>query len=353
MKTSNILYIFFIILFAGCQQKPKETLVRSVKTTNPVKINSVTERTLPGIVKENQIINLGFKAAGQISNIYVKEGDFVKEGQLLAKLDDKDYRLQLSATEIQYNQLLTEVERLEELYKRNTIAGNDYEKAVAGLNALKIQLQAYQNQVDYTILEAPSSGYIQSVNFKRSEMVDAGRPVFTLMDMSSVVIETNLPANLYLQKDDFKEISCQANILPGQKFPLKVLSISHKSSGNQLYKMYMTVIDPANNPLTAGMNVEVSIIINKKSENPGGYSLPLNSVFEENDKQYVWVLSPDDSIVIKKEVQINGIDDDGNIIVVGVESQDIIISAGVQYLQDNEKVHVISDVSKTNIGGLL
>jgi RND family efflux transporter MFP subunit len=337
---------------SSCQQNQNKPLIRSVRTTYPVKIEPVTERTLPGIVKENQIINLGFKAAGQIIQIYVKEGDYVKEGQLLAKLDDKDYRLQLSATEIQYNQLKTEVERLEELYKRNSIAGNDYEKAVAGLNALKVQLQAYQNQVDYTLLEAPSSGYIQSVNFRKSEMVDAGRPVFTLMDMSSIVVETDLPANLYLQKSNFGDINCNASLLPGQSFPLKILSISHKSNGNQLYKMYLTVINSADNPLTAGMNVEVSIKIVKDGETPKGYILPVNCVFSENDKQYVWVLLQEQSIVQKKEVQVVGVDD-GNIVITGIEPGNEIISAGVQYLKENEKVNVISGISKTNVGGLL
>ncbi len=353
MKRGELLCVFLMVLCISCKQSQNGTLVRSVKTVNPVDVETVTERTLPGIVKENQIINLGFKAAGQISHIYVKEGDYVREGQILGKLDDKDYKLQLSAVEVQYSQLKTEVERLEELYKRNSISGNDYEKALMGLKAMKIQLQGYQNQVAYTVLEAPSSGYIHSINFKKSEMVDAGRPVFTLMDMSSIVVETDLPANLYLQKDNFGEISCRANLLPGQDFPLKMLSISRKSTGSQLYKMYLTPLNSTKDMLTAGMNVEVSITLHKAADTLKGCSLPMKSVFAENGKHYVWVLLSEQSTVQKREVRINGVDDSGDIVVSGVLPKDKIISAGVQYLQEGEKVNVISDTSKTNAGGLL
>lgn len=355
MQKKKIILIFLITMsfFTSCKQNgnQNEPLVRSVKVTNPVSLGTVTERSLPGIVKENQIINLGFKAAGQILHIYVKEGDYVKEGQTLAKLDDKDYRLQLSAVELQYNQLKTEVERLEELHKRKSISGNDYEKALMGLNAMKIQLEGYQNQVAYTVLRAPSAGYIQSVNFKKDEMIDAGRPMFTLMDISSVIIEIDLPANLYLEKDNFEKILCRTNLMPDKEFPLEILSISHKSTGSQLYKTQLALVDSSQNSFTAGMNVEVKINLKDENGTSSGYTLPMNCVFTENGRNYVWVLSSE-SNVYKREVEIIGMDDNGSIIITGVSPTDQVISAGVNYLQESEKVIVITD-SKTNIGGML
>ncbi len=337
---------------SGCGQNQSKALVRSVKTTAPVNLGAVAERSIPGIVKENQIINLGFKAQGEIQRVYVKEGDYVREGQLLAKLDDKDYRLQLSATEIQYNQLKTEVERLEELYRRNAVAGNDYEKAAAGLEALGVQRQGYRNQVDYTSLRSPASGYIQSVNFHENEMIDAGRPIFTLMDTSSLVVETDLPANLYLQRDNFGEMYCSSDILPDGRFPLKILSISHKSSGSQLYKTQLRLSDPKKSPLAAGMNVQVYISVNQKGGVSEGCTLPVQCVFAENGKHYAWVLDAADSAVHKREVRVDGLDDAGDIVVTGVTPEDTVVSAGVQYLQDGEKVNVISQ-SETNVGGVL
>ena len=128
----------------------------------------------PGIVREAHTISLGFKTAGQIERICVKEGDYVRRGQLLAELDNADYRLGVEALQIQYDQLEDEVGRTKQLFDRKSISANDYEKAVAGLRQLGVQLQVNKNKLDYTKLYAPTDGYVQSVNFSPAEMVDAG-----------------------------------------------------------------------------------------------------------------------------------------------------------------------------------
>ena len=137
-----------------------------------------------GIVREAHTISLGFKTAGQIERIHVREGDYVRQGQLLAELDDADYRLGVEALQIQYDQLEDEVERTKRLFDQKSVSVNDYEKAVAGLRQLGVQLQVNKNKLDYTKLYAPIDGYVQSVNFSPAEMVDAGTALFTLLDMS-------------------------------------------------------------------------------------------------------------------------------------------------------------------------
>jgi RND family efflux transporter MFP subunit len=135
--------------------------VKNVKVVHPVPTGMQTVRTFPGVVKVAQEINLSFKTAGQIAEVYVKEGDFVSEGQTIARLDDKDYKLQLKATEANFNQMSSEMKRMEELYRRGSLPVNDYEKYLAGFEQLKVQLEANRNTVSYTLLKAPVSGYIQ------------------------------------------------------------------------------------------------------------------------------------------------------------------------------------------------
>ncbi|HAW07326.1 MAG TPA: efflux RND transporter periplasmic adaptor subunit, partial [Rikenellaceae bacterium] len=84
--------------------------------------------TYPGIVQEMHTINVAFKTAGQLANINVKEGDYIKEGQLIASLDDADYKLGVEALQIQYDQVSDEVSRMRELYKNKSLSANDYEK---------------------------------------------------------------------------------------------------------------------------------------------------------------------------------------------------------------------------------
>lgn len=103
--------IAFTLLTACKKTEQPETQRRSVLLTQPTHAEKTTVKTYSGRVYEAQTINLGFKVAGQISKIYVQEGDFVRQGQLVAQLDDKDYRLGVEALQIQYDQVKDEVNR--------------------------------------------------------------------------------------------------------------------------------------------------------------------------------------------------------------------------------------------------
>ena len=157
MKSKIILLAVGLSLTAACNSNNTDDtkFIKSVITVTPQSLNHQTDKTFSGIVRENREISAGFKTPGQIINVYANEGDFVKQGQLLAVLDDKDYKLGLQAAEIQYNQLNDEVARLKKLFEKQSISGNDYEKAVAGLKQLEIQLQSNKNKLEYTKLYSP------------------------------------------------------------------------------------------------------------------------------------------------------------------------------------------------------
>ncbi len=354
MKTKPVIISFLLLcLCVGCKNNTNDqdsTTVKNVKTVFPVVISSVNVRTFPGVVKVANEINLGFKTPGQISRVLVKEGDYVREGDLIAELDKKDYMLQLEGSQIQYDQLKTEVERLAILYEKENIPGNDYEKALAGLQALEVQLKANKNIVEYTTLRAPVSGYIQSVNFVKSEMVNAGTPVVTFIDISSVKVEIELPASLFLRQEEFVNYSCRTNLVPDKNIPLKFVGINKKSNSRQLYKMNLSP-ESSQSGLAPGMNVEVTITMNGELDSEV-YTLPSKVVLKKGDTSYVWCV--EDNIAKRKEVTTGGVDNSGRIIILsGISAEDEIIEAGLRVIKEGDKVHIIPEPAETNIGGLL
>ena len=108
MKLFSLSLLCFALLCScgnhGVKEKP---IVKNVHIVHAEPIAGNTFRSFPGVVKAAQQIELGFKTAGQIKQLCVDEGDYIREGQLIARLDDTDYQLQLAATESQYRQLST------------------------------------------------------------------------------------------------------------------------------------------------------------------------------------------------------------------------------------------------------
>ena len=341
-----------ILLLAACNTNKEEKFVRSVKLVQPVALGNVSYKSLSGTVKESREISLGFKTGGQIDKILVKEGDFVRQGQTIAMLDQEDYQLGVDDYQIQYDQMKNEVERMKQLYEAKSLNGNDYEKAVAGLEQLRVQLQINKNKLEYTTLKAPVSGYIQTVNYEKAEMVQAGSPIVNLLDVSKIEVEVDIPASLYMQQEKFSGFSCASSLSPNVSHPLTLISINQKASSTQLYKMLLSLTDNHSTKLTAGMNVVVNISLTDAQPNITGFTLPVNSIFSEQEKSYVWVLG-NDSTVSKREIKLQGIDTTGKAIITeGIQGNEQIIKAGVHSLTENEKVHVLPESDKTNVGGL-
>ena len=320
------LMIAACVLGACSGGRQEKTLVRSVYTVVPMESGTETTKQYTGRVEEAHHINLGFKTAGQLTRILVEEGDYVHEGELLAELDTVDYRLAVDALQIQYEQLKDEVARTKQLFEERSVSANDYEKATAGLQQLAIQLQANQNKLAYTKLYAPADGYIES----------------------HMEVTADIPASLYLQRDRFTGFECTSAY--AGKHPLRLLGITPKADGSQLYRMRLGFAGQTDARLTAGMNVEIAVHLADSVRE--GMTLPLSTLCRQGGNTYVWVVNAD-TTVSKRQVTLLHSDAEERAVVSGVRENEQVVRAGVNYLQEGDKVRVIAAPSQTNVGGLL
>lgn len=339
-------------LMCGCAgEGTHEPFVQRVSLTQPVVLGSETTRSYSGVVRAAHEVSLGFKTAGQIVRIHVEEGDYVQRGQLLAELDDADYRLAVEALQIQYDQLKDEVERTRRLFDQRSVSANDFEKANAGLRQLGVQLQANRNKLDYTKLYAPTDGYVQKVNFSPAEMVDAGTALFSLLDVSGMEVEVDIPAAEYLRRDRFTRFACRAAGV-AHEMPMRLSGLPPKADGNQLYHLTLAFDAQPDRQLTAGMNVEVRITM-ADTTHRRGFALPLGALFLEQGCPCVWVFCAD-STVSRRKVVLDHTDAEGRAVVVeGLTGEEQVVRAGVSALEEGEKVRVVAEPSRTNVGGLL
>lgn len=350
MKKFIIILLLGGVLCSCGQRKSGDEFVRSVILVSPTPVGQFQTKNYAGTIKEAEEVSLGFKTPGQVKSIFVREGDYVRKGQLLATLDDVDYALGVEALQIQYEQLKGETERLEQMYKSKGISANDYEKAVAGLGQLAVQLKVNKNKLDYTKLYAPADSYVQSVSFSPAEMVDAGTPVFTLLDVSHLEVETNISVSDYLQKGGFESFTC---VVPGSgsEIALKLLSITPKADGTQLYQMKLLFAERPSQNITSGMNVAIKI---KVSDDLKGQTLPMSAVGHEGDQAFVYVYDESSSTIERRDVSVSDRAQAGKILVTaGLDGSEKVVRSGLGMLLPAEKVKPLQRASKTNVGDLL
>ncbi len=345
------------LVLCGCgnhnESKESTPVSHSVVLTKMQTTGTERTKKLTGIVKESREIELGFKIAGQIATVNVKEGDYVKEGQLIATLDSKDYRLELNQIQIQYAQTQRQVERMRKLKDSKSISGNDFDKAQSGLEELGVQLQACKNKVAYTRLYAPISGYVQSVNFEKAEMVNTGTPIIKMLDTQKMEVEVNLPTSIYENKDLIRSIKSRSSLNPDKEWPMKLVSIVPKADGNQLYQMTLSFAQTPDKRISSGMNIEVNLELKGAKGKSCEQTLPIHAIYKTNGKEGVWIVKTNQTLTFK-EVKVKGIDDQGDAIIESdLTGDENIVKAGVEYLHEGEKVKVVEEPSDTNVGGLM
>jgi RND family efflux transporter MFP subunit len=347
----GIAVILAVLTSCGASNKSDSgDYVKLVKTAWVQQDSLPEQKQFPATVEENQKINLAFRVAGPIHKIHVREGDYVKKGQLIAEMDARDYEVQRAAAKAQTEQLRSEYARVEQLHQRNNIADNDYEKMKAGKEMAEAKLKNTIDQLNDTRLYAPFSGYVSEVMFDDGALVNHGTPVATLVDISKLRININVPPSMFLKRDAITKIECVQEDIPNKTFALTLDNFNVKANNNGLYTIYLHHEPDANSQLTPGMNVSVNVYYAVPFTSL--VSLPASAVFEKDDQNYVWLVENNTihsrKIVLSKQIR------DGNLQVSdGLKAGDQVVIGGLYLLKENDTVEVVAPVSKSNVGNLL
>ncbi len=307
----------------------------------------------PGRVRAARDVSLSFRVGGRIACVAVREGDRVSRGQLLAELDDEDYRVQLRATEAEYNQVKAEAERVMALYADSGITANAYDKAVYGLRQMEAKLRHCEDELSYTRLCAPFGGTVQERLFDEHEAVGAGTPVLTLICEDAPEVELNLPAADYARRDSFTAYSCTFDIFPGEEYPLTPVGIAPKANANQLYTMRLRLATEGRSQPSPGMNTMVTI--RRAAEESATCVVPTNALFEREGHSHLFVFNAKDSTVRAVDVRPVRMLGDGRCVVVSeaLRAGESVVASGVHHISDGERVRPLPPAGKTNEGGLL
>lgn len=324
----------------------------SVKTDTVRSAAPLTTLQFPGRVKAAHDVSVAFRVSGTIQSLTVKEGDYVSKGQLLARLDPTDYQVQLNATTAQYNQVKAEAQRIMALYKEGSVSANDYDKARYGLEQISAKLANHRDQLGYTRLTAPFSGYVQSCLFDKGETVGAGMPVVSIISSGQLEVEVNLPASAFVHRSDFQRYTCTFDVFPGRTFSLEPVGVTEKANANQLYTMRLRIASSEAKPLpSAGMSTMVSI--GSRNAAADEWIVPENGIVNEKGKVCVYVIRhkrAERCPIVVKQLRANGT---ALVSSTALNEGDCVVAAGAHSISNGQQVEAMPRIAATNEGGLL
>ena len=349
VKFKFILGVGVAALLASCSTAPREEeQIRPVKVAQ-VKSLGLVEKSFSGVVMPDQYSNLAFKVGGPLVAMNVVEGQFVREGQIVAEIDPIDYRLQYEARRSSYLTAKSQMERAERLLEKDAISHQDYESTRANYDNAKAAFENTESLMVETKLRAPFDGFVQEKFVENYQKVQPGTSIIRLIDPSRLQIRFIMPEGnlkyLLADPDIFVEFETQKGIL----FKTKIKEYVPASADGSGVPVFLTINDPRFNPskLNIGVGFTCRVILQHRSPGKEGACLvPISAIFSiDNDKTpHLFVYNPQKSEVELRKVRERGLTGRCDMIVQeGVAPGELVVAAGSTRLVDGQKVKLMTE----------
>lgn len=167
MKKSTLtLMIVFTGMLSSCHHKPTDKIVPAFTDTIPVKINDLVQKKVAvPIFASGQFLTddetvLSFKTGGIVEDIFVREGDYVKKGQVLATLNLTEIKAQELQAELSYEKARRDFERVKNLYNDSVATLEQYQNSKTVLDLALETLNSAKYNLNYSRIIAVHDGYI-------------------------------------------------------------------------------------------------------------------------------------------------------------------------------------------------
>lgn len=354
IKLLNVGFILSLFLF-GCQPKKEiEKTIRPVKVVRVENRNNTSIHTFPGKVQESREVKLAFRVPGPLVKLNVKEGMFVKKGDLLAEIDSRDFLVLLEAAKTNWQHAKQDAKRYQELYEKKSVPESTKEKVEVAAAVAESNFNKAKNALIDTKLFAPFDGYVQTKMVENYEKVGAGYPILTILDVSVLEVIAGVPESVASHSGDFESYTCTVKNGKTRVITAKLKEISKKTAANnQVYPITVYLNKDESKNLRPGMNASLNIEISETSIEDG-FELPIASVVNYKGKSIVWVYNKKQKLVNQREVEVVRLLANNKVLVrKGIRTGEQIVVAGATFLIDKQAVKLLTEKANSNIGGLL
>lgn len=359
MRANITIYTFLLLLFSSCGTRERKT------NQKPVEIPTVTverkdlqyDHLYVSNIQAIRNVEMRSKVSGFLEGIYVDEGETVKKGQVLFRIGDSEYenevakaRAMLSMAEADKKTAQVEQQRVKILVDKKIVSNTELDLATSRLNAATSKvaeasstLEIALHRLSYTVIRAPFDGEVDRIPLKAGSLVAEGTLMTSVSDISAMYAYFNISENEYLSYERAKKTRSAEEhnrsvcliLSDGKEYACKgtvetVVSEFDGSTGSIAFRARFPNPDRllkhnATGKIKLTTNMDAALVV------------PQKSVFEIQDKSFVYAVDKQD-VVKMKHVETGDRINKYFVVRSGLEEGEVIVYEGIQNIKDGMKV---------------
>jgi len=342
-------------LLAACGD---EATSATPKPARPVQVQRVAyqsedaSREFVGVIRARYETDVGFRVAGKITARVVNVGDRVRAGDVIARLDPQDLRLQVESAQAELGaatsnltQTTADEARFATLKARGYAAISDYDRKKAAMDEASGRLERAQraldlarNQLAYAELAADADGVITATPAEPGQVVAIGQPVVRLARHGEVEAVIALPET-WLAEARESQAAVRLWSGPQRRYAARLRELSPQADPmTRTYAARFTIEDPDNN---VALGMTATVTLSHAADAPVA-KLPLSAILNRGKGPAVYVVDQSGELGLRS-VTVASFTADAALVTSGVSEGDRVVTLGVQKLDPGQRVRTIDE----------
>ncbi len=330
------------LLLAGCGagidgDEDEETPPIPVETATPTRGDVYAVYTGTAPIEAFAEADVIAKVAGEVRSIEVEEGDEVKKGELLARLDGDRLRLELNESRARLDKLKRDYERNVNLRDKGLISEGDFERIKFEMQALQASYNLASLELDYTQIRAPIDGVVSARYIKLGNTLSVNDPVFRVTGYDPLVTYLHVPEREFDNIAPAQPVVIDIDSLPGTPIRAGVTRVGPTVDPvTGTFKVTIEISDDTRR-IKPGMFARISIVYDRHTD---VLQVPRSAIVDDLGTASVFVV--EDGAAVARTV-VTGYSNRGMVeIASGIGEDEHVVVVGQLGLKPGARVNVIN-----------
>ncbi len=307
----------------------------------PVEVKAVERRSVAAYIQTNGAleaendVRIMSRVDGTVVELAAEEGQRVRRGQLLARIDPREARAQVQIAEVALREADRAYERAKSTFEARLISQADYDQALAARESAEATLADRRLQLSFTSIEAPFDAVVVDRMIKQADHVTPNQELFRIADFDPLLCKIQVPEKELPRLRSGQPAYLTVEAWPGERFPARVLRLSPAVDATT-GTVRVTLEVEARERLRPGMLASVFLEVDRRE---GALTIPKSALSRESLGDTVYVVNGE--VAARRAVKLGYEEQDAVEVLSGLAEGDRVIVVGQDGLSEGTPVRIL------------